>query len=98
MRIVSVIVDVMLPKQLKDYSELSVEKIEADLTIKQHRNSQQQKLIHRNLTNEELVEIKRKSEVLLNLHKHENFIQEKQKEIVSTIFMIEVAMVVVSPR
>lgn len=82
-RIVSVIIDVMLPRQLNDYSDLSFERIQADLTIKQLRNDQQIKLIHRNLTNEELSEIKRKSVLLLNLHEHEKSIQDKQKEIVS---------------
>lgn len=96
MRIVNVIVDVMLPTKPKDYSIISLETIEAELKTKKLRSDQQINLIQRNLTDQDLSEIKDKSRLLLKLYEHENKTQEIQKKIVSyhaTILIIKVVIV-----
>lgn len=96
MRIVNVIVDVMLPTKPKDYSIISLETIEAELKTKKLRSDQQINLIQRNLTDQDLSEIKDKSRLLLKLYEHENKTQEIQKKIVSynaTIPIIKVVIV-----
>lgn len=96
MRIVNVIVDVMLPTKPKNYSIISLETIEAELKTKKLRSDQQINLIQRNLTDQDLSEIKDKSRLLLKLYEHENKTQEIQKKIVSynaTILIIKVVIV-----
>ncbi|XP_061173587.1 uncharacterized protein LOC133182755 [Saccostrea echinata] len=86
-RVVNIIVDVMLPENLQDFSEeLSQENILNELKTKKFRSDRQLELINRNLTEGELNDLIQKSYLILQLREHERDIQSKQINMSETYY------------